>query len=42
MGIRDRKKHSRRVNVTIAIMLTVFALLTYLITFLIFHLWREG
>lgn len=41
MGLQERRKHSRRVNLVIAIMLAVFALLTYIMTFVIVHLWRN-
>ena len=42
MSLESRKKHGKRTNLTIAIMLAVFALLTYLMTVVIVHLMREG
>ncbi len=40
MSLESRKKHARWTNITIAVMLAVFALLTYLMTFVIVHLLR--
>ncbi len=39
--MRERKKHNRRVNVILAIILGAFALVTYLMTFVIAHLTRS-
>ena len=38
--IREREKKRKRVNVILAIILGAFALVTYLMTFLIAHLTR--
>ncbi len=42
MSLEERKKRNRRASIVIAVMLAVFALLTYLMTFVIVHLLREN
>jgi len=41
MGLQERRKHSKKVNIAIAVMLALFAFLTYIMTFVIVHLWRN-
>ncbi|RLJ70536.1 hypothetical protein BCF55_0812 [Hydrogenivirga caldilitoris] len=40
MSLEARKKHNRKTSIVIAVMLVVFALLTYFMTFVIVHLMR--
>jgi len=40
--MEERKKRNRRASLVIAVMLTLFVLLTYLMTFVIAHFAREG
>ena len=42
MSLESRRKHSKRTNLVIALMLVVFALLTYLMTFVIVHIMRQS
>jgi len=37
-----RRKHNRKTSIVIAVMLVIFALLTYLMTFVIAHLLKEN
>lgn len=38
MGLKERERRSKRTNIVIAVMLALFALLTYIMTFVIAHL----
>jgi len=40
MGLESRRKHAKRTSFVIAVMLAIFALLTYLMTFVIVHILR--
>ncbi len=40
MGIEARRKQNRKASVVIAVMLVIFALLTYFMTFVIVYLMR--
>jgi len=40
MSIRERRKRNRKTTLVIAVMLSAFALVTYIMTFVIAHLLR--
>jgi hypothetical protein len=39
--MRERKEHRKKVNLILALILGAFALITYLMTFVIAHLTRQ-